>query len=87
MSAGTWPEYPDPDAPPRRLFAPAEPPSLTPTDHAAIRTIVREELRVVVAELFGDPADPTDGPLDQVALRLHRDTVDVVNAHTTRATS
>lgn len=36
----------------------------------------------IVEQLHGDLDDPTDGPLDQAALRRHRDAVDLVRQDT-----
>ncbi len=57
---------------------------MTRAEYIAIRAIVREELRALVVELFGDPADPADGPLDVAALTRLRHTAEAVNDHTSR---
>ena len=56
--------------------------SLTDADLDAIRAVVVEEIARNNAALHGDPADPTDGPLDQAALRRHSDAVDLVRQDT-----
>ena len=52
--------------------------SLTDADLDAIRVVVAEEIARSVAALHGDLDDPTDGPLDQAALRRHGVAVDLV---------
>ena len=56
--------------------------SLTDADLAAIRAVVVEELASHAEQLHGDLDDPTDGPLDQAALRRHGDAVDLVRQDT-----
>ena len=56
--------------------------SLTDADIDAIRAVVAEEIARIVAALHGDLDDPTDGPLDQAALRRHSDAVDLVRQDT-----
>jgi hypothetical protein len=56
--------------------------SLTDADFDAIRAVVAEEIARSVAALHGDLDDPTDGPLDQAALRRHGDAVDLVRQDT-----
>jgi hypothetical protein len=56
--------------------------SLTDADLDAIRQVVAEEISRNNAALHGDLDDPTDGPLDQAALRRHGDAVDLVRQDT-----
>ena len=56
--------------------------SLTDADLDAIRAVVVEELASHAEQLHGDLDDPTDGPLDQAALRRHSDAVDLVRQDT-----
>ena len=56
--------------------------SLTAADLDAIRQVVAEEISRNNVALHGDLDDPTDGPLDQAALRRHGDAVDLVRQDT-----
>jgi hypothetical protein len=56
--------------------------SLTDADLDAIRQVVAEEISRNNVALHGDLDDPTDGPLDQAALRRHGDAVDLVRQDT-----
>jgi len=56
--------------------------SLTDADLDAIRQVVAEEISRNNVALHGDLDDPTDGPLDQAALRRHSDAVDLVRQDT-----
>ena len=56
--------------------------SLTDADLDAIRAVVVEELASHAEQLHGDLDDPTDGQLDQAALRRHGDAVDMVRQDT-----
>ena len=47
-----------------------------------VREVVAEELASHAEQLHGDLDDPTDGPLDQAALRRHSDAVDLVRQDT-----
>ena len=67
---------------PQGEAARALPLSLTDADIDAIREVVAEELASHAEQLHGDLDDPTDGPLDQAALRRHGDAVDLVRQDT-----
>ncbi len=56
--------------------------SLTGADLDAIRAVFAEEIARNNAAPHGDLDDPTDGPLDQAALRRHGDAVDLVRQDT-----
>lgn len=47
-----------------------------------VREVIGEELASHAEQLHGDLDDPTDGPLDQAALRRHSDAVDLVRQDT-----
>jgi hypothetical protein len=77
-----WTTQPEFDAALRSWMAAVMPLSLTDADLDAIRQVVAEEISRNNVALHGDLDDPTDGPLDQAALRRHGDAVDLVRQDT-----